>query len=170
MNRRKFLKLGTFSAFALATGGLAWRVGGVWWDQTPGRDFDILSDEEAEIIASIADAMFPGNTTFPNANEVGVVAFFDDYLKTIDPRTAKLLRALIHAIDDVATVADFGLTRFRHRPRHERIAILDAWDNSLFFGRRGAFRGVKLVISTAYCEHPDVLAAARIDFECGAAT
>lgn len=167
MKRRTFLKIGSFSALALATGGLAWRVGGVWWDQDVSPDYRIISGEEADIIASIADAMFPGDGTFPNANELGVVEFFDGYLTTIDVRSSRLLRVLLHAIDDVAALADFGMTRFRFRPRNERIEILNAWDNSFFFGRRGAFRGVKLVISTAYCEHPDVLAAAQIDFACG---
>ena len=146
---------------------MAWRIGGVWWDQSPAPALERLSDTEAEIIASIADAMFPGDGVFPGGNEVDVVSFFDHYLSSIAPETARLLRLLLHAIDDMGAVADLALTRFRNRTREERIAILRAWDNSLFFGRRGAFRGVKLVIATAYCEHPAVLRAAGIEFDCG---
>ncbi len=167
MNRRTFIKLSTASTLALAASGLAWRVGGVWWDQAKSPRLKVMSTTEAEIVNAIADAMFPGDGEFPNGTEVGAIDFFDRYLASIDPRTSKLLRVLLHAIDDMGAVADFGMTRFRLRPRDERIAILQAWDESAFFGRRSAFRGVKLVVSTAYCEHPDVLRAAGIEFQCG---
>lgn len=112
--------------------------------------------------------MFPGDeweNPLPKGSEVEIAAFFDDYLASIDRPTANLLRVLLHAIDDFPMVT---FTRFRNRSLKERINILQAWDQSALPERRGAFRSIKLLFSTAYCEHPAVLAAVGIRFDCGA--
>lgn len=169
MNRRTFLKVGGFSSIALALGGVAFRVGSVWWDQSTAANLKILSAEEAQIFAAIADTMFPGERWrggMPSATETGIVEFYDDYLASIDERTQRLLRLLLHAIDDVAMFADLGATRFRFRPREEREEILRAWDRSWFSARRGAFTSLKIFVAMGYTEDPRVIAAAGFDYIC----
>lgn len=169
MDRRTFLKAGGFSTLGLAIGGLAYRVGGVWWDQASGPELRVLSDEEAEIFSVIADTLFPGEDFpggMPSATDAGIVGFFDDYLASIDEMTSKLLRLLLHAIDDVAVFADLGVTRFRFRPREEREDILKAWGRSWFSARRGAYNSLTILIAMGYTEHPDVIAAAGYDYGC----
>lgn len=169
MNRRGFLILGGLSTTALFVGSVAYRVGGVWWDQTPHGDYDMLSAREAEIADSIADAMFPGDHLgMPNGTEVGVVATFDRYLKAIDPLKANLLRLLLHAIDEMAIFSGLSMTPFRRRSRRERREILNSWDDSRLNARKEAFMGVKVIMSMGYCESPRVIEAAGIDYECGA--
>lgn len=169
MNRRQFLKLGGFSTLSLAFGSIAFRVGGAWWDQDPGADLQVLSGEEAEILVAIADTMFPGEPFgggMPSASQTGIVEFFDDYLTTIDELPQQLLRVLLHAVDDVAVLADFGATRFRYRPRAEREEILRAWDRSWLSARRGAYSGLKILIAMGYTENAAVIAAAGWDYGC----
>lgn len=169
MNRRNFLKLAGLGGAAVTVGATAFRIG-YWWDQSPGQDFQILSREEAAITAAIADAMFPGDMgspPMPNGVDVGVVEKFDAYLAGIDAQSADALRMIVHAIDDMAVLADFGLTRFHKRKRPERIAILKAWDNSGLMLRRSGFRALKYALGNQYCNHPDVLSAAGIHFTCG---
>ena len=173
VNRRQFVRYSSIGAGALLVGGLGMRVGVKWWDQEHRDGFQELSAEEVAITEAIADAMFPGETIaqhpnpMPNGVQAGLVHALDHYLASIDRSTANLLRVLLHAIDDGGVVADLGMTRFRHRPRNERIDILHAWDRSFFATRRGAFRSIKILLSTAYCEHPAVLQAAGIHFSCG---
>lgn len=170
MDRRTFLKTAGFSSAALLFGGIAFRVGGFWWDQQPAERYKVLSGHEARVVQTIADAMFPGDDQqphpMPNGAQVGLVEYFDDYLDSVPPLTSKLLRVLVHAIDDMSVISDFGMKRFHLRPRDERIAILNAWDTSLIDVRRSAFRSIKLILGMGYCEHPDVLRAAGIQFSC----
>ena len=158
------------SGAAVTLGSTAYRVSG-WWNQPSADSFTVLSESEVEIAGAMADAMFPGepyvDAGMPNGAEAGVVEHLDQYLGSVDAHSSRLLRLLIHAIDDAAVLSDFRLTRFRHRPREQRIAILKAWDNSQITFRRKAFRSVKLIMAGGYCSHAGVLGAAGIDYQCG---
>ncbi len=157
------------STLGLVAGSAAYRIGAVWWDQKPAPDFAILSRREVVVADAIAEAMFPGDHLgMPSGTEVRVVETLDEYLSAIPGHKANLLRLLLHAIDDVAVVADLGMTRFHRRPRDERVEILAAWDDSRIDARREAFEGLKLILSMGYCEAPEVISAAGIDYECGA--
>jgi hypothetical protein len=172
MHRRTFLKLGGFSTVGLAFSGLAYRIGGFWWDQTSSPELRVMSNEEADILGAIADTMFPGEDFpggMPAATQAGIVEFFDDYLAAIDEQTSKLLRLLLHTIDDVAVFADFGATRFRLRPQAEREEILSAWGRSWFSARRGAYNSLMIMITMGYAEHPAVIESAGFDYRCAMA-
>ena len=169
MNRRNFLKLAGLGTAAATAGVAGFRLNH-WWDQLPSTNFRVLSNEEASIAAAIADALFPGDVgtpPMPNGVDVGVVERFDTYLAGVDEASANGLRMLLHAIDDMAIFADFGLTRFHKRPRNQRIEVLDAWETSGLMVRRSGFRALKYVLSNQYCNHPDVLSAAGIHYTCG---
>jgi hypothetical protein len=169
MNRRNFLKLAGLGTAAATVGSAAFRLG-YWWNQVPGADFQVLSDEEAAITAAIADALFPGDVgapPMPNGVDVGVVEKFDKYLANLDETSADALRLLVHAIDDMAIFVGLGMTRFHKRSRKERIEVLDAWDTSSLMVRRSGFRALKYALSNQYCNHPDVLRAAGIHYSCG---
>lgn len=169
MNRRQFLIAGGLSTASVLAGSAIYRVRSVWWDQSTSAKMKILSRRETKIADAIADAMFPGDHLgMPNGTEVGVVATFDDYLAAINSHTANLLRLLLHGIDELAVVERLGMTRFHRRPREERITILNRWDTSRIRVRRESFRGLKLIFSMGYCEAPEVIRAAGIDYECGA--
>lgn len=165
MDRRTFLKTLGGATLALAS-GVALRTT-FWWDQTPGTNLKLLSRHEATIIQTMAEAMFPGDLGMPAGNTVGLPEFMDDYLASIPEITANLLRLLLHAIDDMAVLSDFGTTRFHRRPLDERITILQAWDTSWLGPRRGAFTSVKILLAMGYCEHPAVIQAAGITYTCG---
>lgn len=168
MNRRQFLILGGVSSTALFVGSTAYRIGAVWWDQSADPDHRVLSTREAEIADAIADAMFPGDHLgMPNGTDVGVVATFDDYLAALHPQKTNLLRLLLHAIDEMAIFDGLDLKPFRHRSRDERRAILAKWDGSGLTARREAFLGLKVIFAMGYCEAPEVVRSAGIDYECG---
>lgn len=170
IKRRTFLQLSGLGAVAVAAGSLTYRVGGVWWDQQAAPELLVLSAREANIVGAIGDTMFPGDGRgMPTASQAGIVGFFDDYLAMVDEQTANLLRLLLHAIDEMAIFGGSGFTRFHRRPHEERLQILAAWDGSMFAARRSAFKSLKFVLSTGYCENPVVLRAAGIEFSCGGA-
>lgn len=168
MNRRQFLVLGGLSTATVLAGSTAFRIGQFWWDQTAHPDFAVLSAREVDIAKAIVDALYPGDHLgMPNGNDVGVVAELDDYLGAIHPHKANLLRLLLHAIDDMAIFDDLGLTPFRKRPRAERLHLLNGWDDAGLHARKEAFLGLKIILSMAYCEAPQVLKAAQITYDCG---
>ncbi len=168
MNRRKFLALSGISALGVAVGSAAYRVGAVWWDQEADEAYRVLSPREGEIAKGIAGALFPGDHLgMPSGTEVGVVSTVDDYLADAPEKTANLLRLLLHVIDDLGRVADWRMTPFRRRPLEERVDILQAWETSLIGARREAFTGLKLLFCMGYCEAPEVIMAAGIDYDCG---
>ncbi|MFP4597050.1 MAG: gluconate 2-dehydrogenase subunit 3 family protein [Persicimonas sp.] len=171
MKRRNFIKLAGLSSVAVSCGAVVFRLSH-WWDQMPAAEFEVLSDEEAAIVAAISDALFPGDVgtpPMPNGLEVGMVAKFDAYLAGSEPMAADALRLILHAIDDMAVFADFGLTRFHKRSRADRIQVLRAWDTSSMMVRRSGFRALKYVLSNQYCNDPKVLGAAGIHYTCGGA-
>ncbi len=168
MKRRTFIKLSGLSAVGAAIGSIGYRVGAVWWDQTPAATYKLLSVQEGLIVASIADAMFPGERFgMPNAVKIGIVEFFDEYLATVDKQSANLIRLLVHAVDEISVATRGKIRRFHLRDRDDRVAILAAWDNSVIAARRSAFQTLKFLICSGYCENKQVLRAAGIEFSCG---
>lgn len=172
MNRRDFLKLAGIGTTTAGLAALVYRANG-WWNQPAADGRAVLSAEESEIADSIARAMFPGQPQTPDGlpgagdAEVEVVDHLDRYLDIVDGRTARLIRLLLHLIDDASIFDDFSLTRFRRRPLEERIAILRAWDDSAWMVRRRAFRGLKLILAGGYCSSHRVVDALDLQFKCG---
>lgn len=165
MDRRTFLKaLG--GTGATLVGAIGMRIGGFWWDQTPSAKMKLLSSHEILIVQTMAEALFPGDLGMPAGNQVGLPDFVDHYLASVSETTANLLRLLLHAIDDMAIFADMGVTRFHLRPLEDRIEILRAWDESWLGPRRGAFTSLKLIFGMGYCERPEVIQAAGLDYTC----
>ena len=161
--------LSGLSTASVMAGSAIYRVRTAWWDQEVSDSYRMLSAREAAIAEAMADAMFPGDQLgMPNGTDVAVVETLDGYLGAINSHTANLLRLLLHAIDEMAVVSGLKMRRFHRRPRHERVAILNAWDTSMIGVRREAFRGLKLLLSMGYCESPEVIRAAGLDYQCGA--
>ena len=107
MYRRQFLILGGLSTAGILAGTTAHRVTRIWWDQERADHFKVLSPQEAEITRAIIDALYPGDLQgMPNGNDVNVINTLDDYLATIGPQKANLLRLLLHAIDEISLSAD----------------------------------------------------------------
>lgn len=176
MDRRTFLKRAGIGGAALAAGSAIFRVGACWWNQAAGASYAVLSEHEGVIAEAIAEALFPGEGSdagaprLPDGIEAGAVDFFDAWLGGLDETTGNFIRVVLHAIDDMAVVADLGGRRFHTRPLDERIAILEAWDSSALATRRGAFRSVKLFLSMGYCESDVVRRAIDMQFVCGGVT
>lgn len=172
MKRRDFLKLAGVGSIATALGSGAYCISG-WWNQTTAESRHTLSTDEVTIVESILDAMFPGDSSayqhanrLPNGLETDALDHFDHYLGQLDARSAKLMRLLLHAIDDIAFFRGLKFQRFRHRDRPERIRILKAWDESNLGIRRSAFRAMKMALAGGYMRSPQVKRAAGIDFAC----
>lgn len=168
MRRRTFLKVSALALPALALAGGAARVGLSWYDQPASPSMAALSAREVEICHAICDALYPGDHLgMPPGNEVGVVEAVDDYLSAIPEDTADLLRLLLHAIDDFGRLATLPPRAFSERSRRQRQAILRAWDTSSFGARQDAFKALKMIFAMGYCEAPEVIRAAGIDYTCG---
>ncbi|RAL20701.1 hypothetical protein DL240_15395 [Lujinxingia litoralis] len=168
MKRRTFLRTTALATPALLLSAASLRIGLGWWDQRPDRAFLTLSPREVTICQAICDALYPGDHLgMPPGLDVGVVEAVDDYLAHIPADTAQLLRLLLHAIDDFASLATLPPAAFAERSRAQRQAILRAWDTSTFNARQDAFKALKMIFAMGYCEAPRVLRAAGIDYTCG---
>ena len=157
-------------ASSVVIGALGWRVGGVWWDQPAYGGMKVLSLQEVQVVNSIAEALFPGEPAraggLPSGIQAGCTEFFDDFLSSsLEPVTANAMRLLVHMIDEMAIGS--GGQRFHKSSLARRVEHLKAWQSSRFALRRGAFSALKIFLAMGYCENPEVLAAAGIDFTCG---
>lgn len=169
VSRRDFLKYAGIGGSTVALGAMVYRVG-YWWDQPASPHYEVLSGLEGRIVASICDALFPGDAgvpPLPNAVDIGIVSDFDRYLAGLPEQPSKMLRALLHLIDDAALMSGLGFKRFHKRERDDREEILRAWDNSDVTVRRSAFRGLKFSLSISYCNHPRVLDVMGMHYTCG---
>lgn len=168
MKRRTFLKISALALPATVLAAGAARVGLGWYDQPASPAMTALSAREAEICGAICDALYPGDHLgMPAGLDVGVVEAVDAYFDSIPEDTSKLLRLLLHALDDFGRFATVPPRAFTERSRTQRQAILRAWDTSMFGARQDAFKALKLIFAMGYCEAPEVIRAAGIDYTCG---
>ncbi len=153
---------------ALATATVAVSAGRVasWWDRDPAEGWLALGPHEVELVDALAEAMFPqGGTPFLSGKDAGLARYFDGIMAVMDSPTDKLLRLLLHALDDWAFL-EVG-TPYARLPLEARIERLQLWlrhDSHLV---RGALNGLVIFLGMGYCGHPEVKAAAGWIFPCG---
>lgn len=170
MNRRQFLGRAGTTAGMMSLGAALWRVGSWVWPQSTARGYLALSATEVKVCEAVAEALFPGESGsggLPSGVDVGVVASFDRSLSRADAVTRDFLRMVLRAVDELAVGVGGRLLRFHERSLEDRVAIINAWDNSMISGRRAAFRGIKFYLSMGYFESEVVVRTLGWRVGCG---
>ncbi len=121
-----------------------------------------LGRGEAAFVAAAADALFPsGGAVEPSGSQAGVLAYVDDYLDRMTPRTRLLVRLLLflfqHATVFFPARHPLGFRRFSSLPPEQQVEVLSAWSQSRLFPRRLAFMSLRAILTMGYFADPAVL-------------
>lgn len=150
--RRSFLKKGLFGSALLALGSL-----GALALQPRGRregpSLEVLSPDEAWVVASLVPHFAPGRPAGHTVDEV--VRAADTILSKSDPTAAKELKQLLAVLDNglISLVFFDGGRRFSHLTHAAQAARLEAWRTSALALRRTGHRALRaLVVGAAWAD------------------
>lgn len=164
VTRRHLLAVLAASAAASAagTGGVGWR----WWHQAAAEGYRVLSADEAEILASFAEAVFPaGGVPAMGGREAEVAGYFDGVLAHLEPRQADLLRLALHSID--ALPLPTHRAYLSELAPDEAGALIAGWLASPRAELRSLVQSFHLFVGMAYLSHPAVAPGLARHFGCG---
>lgn len=154
LSRRHFLAAAGLVAAAsttLAAGGLA----ASWWDAPADAPLHVLSDEEAEILDALAEAIHPeGGDPAIGGRRARCGRACDTVMQGLVPTQAKLLKVAIHALDALPVVTHGA--RLRHLPTPTATDIVRGWLRSDLAELRGVVQSLAIFVGTAWTLHPDV--------------
>ena len=137
-----------------------------WWDAPAGGGFLCLSPREAQLIDSMAEALFPpGGTPALSGRDAGIARFLDEVIDGVPGPTHELLRLFLHALDDFTRVT--RRSGFCELSLGERTTLLESWAQSSQYLFRSSVSSLILFISMGYCMHPEVKQACGWIFPCG---
>jgi len=140
--------------------------GASWWNAPAGQAFLCLSAREAELVDSMAEALFPpGGTPALSGGDAGISRFLDGVIDAIPDTTDNLLRLFINALDDFTRLTRFS--GYCELPLAERTELLGTWAQSPQYLFRSSVSSLLLFISMGYCLHPEVQEDCGWVFPCG---
>lgn len=151
LTRRQLVALLTASAFAPAL-----YVGNSWWNVPAEKPYDCLSNEEGRIVVKIAEAAFalqPDESSLrPDPNQADLDRFFDHLLRSMMPQNKKLLKLLLHALDNAAYLDESQ--SFTDLPPNRAQDQLISWLDSEHHLVRSAVTSLVALLGMGYCAHP----------------
>lgn len=111
-----------------------------------------LSDHEKKVVLALGQTMFPRDNVLPyDADDVGVVAWCDDYLDRMPPFSRAQIRALLNTFE-------YGYAAWAGRPRDtftsarpaDRAAYLESWERSATYTQRMLSEALRAMLTFAY--------------------
>lgn len=137
-----------------------------WWDRAPGEGLLALAADEAELVASVAEAwMPPGGTPSISGREAGCAAFVDEVVSRMPSSQRKLFKVLLQAVDELPVVTEFR--PFTSLPLERRTALIEHWANHGPWAQRQAVGALMALIAFGYTLHPEVAPIFRRQYRCG---
>ncbi len=150
------------AAAVVGTGTMAIR----WWDRAPGEGLLALAPDEAELVASAAEAwMPPGGTPAISGRDAGCAAFVDEVVSRMPGTQRVLFKVLLQAIDELPVVTEFST--FTALPLARRTELIDHWMNRGPWAQRQTVGALMALIAFGYTLHPDVAPVFRRGYRCG---
>ncbi len=128
-----------------------------------------LSAVQRRILTAAAETMFPPGGAFDiDGNEAQVVDYIDDYLGRMPLVDRMQLLVFFRVFDaGLAWTSMNPLARFHTADPVTRREYLSSWETSPSYARRMGFQGLRMVLTFAYAESPEVKEAMGIPPEDG---
>lgn len=128
----------------------------------PARRFTCLARHEVAIAAAAADAAFPaGGAIEPSGTAAGVPRYLDRYLAGLSRRVRILVRLLFLLVEHATLLFPApgwdGWRRFSSLAPDQRLAVLQAWEQSRLRSRRLVATSLRALLTMAYLGSPTVL-------------
>jgi hypothetical protein len=164
LTRRHFL-----AASGLVAAGAALAAGGVaasWWDTPADAPLHVLSEEEADILDALAEAIYPeGGDPGIGGRRARCGRACDTVMRGLVPTQAKLLKLAIHALDALP-VPTHG-RRLRYLPTPAATDAVRSWLRSDLAELRGVVQSLAIFVGTAWTLHPEVQPRIAAMTRCG---
>lgn len=164
LSRRTLLRAA--GALTAVVGGGALLTVGRWWDRSAGEGYLHLSQDEAAVVRAVAGAAWPAGEVVALDGEVADLDhFFDQMLHTMPELPQKLLRTLIHALDDLARLSEgHGLVALS---RDDRTTLVMRWLEDDSHELRSAVTALVVMLGMGFTTHPDARGPLPHLYRCG---
>lgn len=156
LSRRSFLRRTAWGGALLLLGGGALRhLGGYRLDPEVERRLQILSTKEAAVLLAVARRILaPDEGGAPGADEIGVVAAVDEYLRALPAAAVSDIKALLQLVEHSPLLFTLRAGRFTRLPPEAQDAVLADWATSRIDLRRRGFVGLKTLCVLGYYGDP----------------
>jgi len=116
-----------------------------------------LTDHEQRVVRAIGQALFPRNRVIDaDAEDVGLVAWVEDYLWRMPPAARTQIRALLRTFDVGYTAwAAHPSARFIAARPADQTAYIDSWTESPTYLQRMLFEALWTVMAFGYVEQAE---------------
>lgn len=164
LSRRTLLRAA--GALTAVAGGGALLTVGRWWDRGAGEGYLHLSPDEAAIVRAVAGAAWPaGEIVTLDGETADLDHFFDEMIHTMPEMPQKLLRALLHILDDLSRVtAGGGLVALT---REARTKLIMGWMEDDLHELRSAVTGLVVLLGMGFTTHPKADGPLHHLYRCG---
>lgn len=158
--------MGLLGTAGVALGVPVVRVG-LWWNRRPADGLEALSQREFQIAEALVEAIVPpGGTPPESGKELNLAMFLDAQIAAMNEDLQRVIKAGLHAVEDMSMFEDWGITPFSRRTLEERQAIVVDWDLSSAFPKRALLRVLKWYTCMGLCELPGMLDTLGVDYLC----
>ncbi len=171
LSRRGILKLGGGVVVAcLVAGGLG--VRSLLSDRPHGAKRKVFDDDEALVIAALAETWFPsakhgGNVIGVGADDVDVVGGVDAYAARLLPRERRLLRVLVRAVEQWPRLSLQSTSRFSSLDVTGRQVVMRHFEESGLGERRLLATLLRSLVGMPMFDDPRLLRAIAHRHGCG---
>lgn len=157
---------------ALATaGGLAIHGHGHRYGEVePACDLLAFSKREFQIVADLADILFPpGNALGISGREARVAEYIDRMVAGMEDDKATETKAMFLLFEHGTLAFGLRTRRFTDLPTEEKERYLRKWERARVYSRRMLAAGLKTYLGLAYFAHPAVRDRMGTKRVCGSA-
>jgi hypothetical protein len=149
VNRRAFLRLGTFGPALLTLEGLAFGPPAARAEARPAGE--ILDPGLREILGAITERMVDtGEAGAPSVAEVGAIERIEQLLAVLDRELVRSVKLLLRIVDLWPAVMELRFRRFRSLSDAEKDESLEGWLTSRIALRRQIFFGLRNLAQYGY--------------------
>ncbi len=170
LSRRTLLRRGAaIGLVGAATGATVVGIGhvGQYAEAEPACELLSLSRREYNIVAALADSLFPpGNSIGLSGREARVPEYIDRMLAGMRPDKATEFRTMLALFEHGTTAFGLRVRRFTDLPQKARERYLRRWERARVYSRRMLAAGLKTMLGIGYFAYPAVQERLGVDRTC----
>lgn len=119
-------------------------------------EIKFLTDKEYKIVRALSDALIPRGGAFPlGAEDLNAAEKVDEFLGYLRPDIRMEIKVMMKILN-YSPLFSLKLRTFTRMSLDERIAYIQAWEESRFYSRRAILLALKALVCMAFYADPKV--------------